>query len=71
MFIKYPTEHPEIRIPVEFVEKILNSLGEKTIWDFYTDGGNHLHVQQNLGEHDRIVLDFVYNPGNKDWRSFE
>ena len=51
-----------LRIPAKWLEEIVRTIDEKDSWDFYTEGGNHLHVEKAEGDHEKLVLDFVYNP---------
>ena len=62
MFKQYPDRRPDIRIPMAWLEKIIDTAGEKDCWDFYSEGGNHLHVEAVLIENNRLGFDFIYNP---------
>ena len=65
-----------MRIPVQWIKELVRYLDNRDVdtkqWDFYSSGGNHLHVrllvipiQEKCGKTvPTEVLDFTYNPGD-------
>jgi hypothetical protein len=57
-------ENPDLRILAKWLEEIAKTIDNQNEWDFYTEGGNHLHVERHINENGKEVVDFIYNPGD-------